>query len=307
MKTIILTILTFSIITFFMTQDTYAGSKYDVKKSETIEKNLVFEGGSQPRSFKVDNVFGAIQAEGYNGKTIKLVAIKTIKAKSQEYLLKAEKEVELAISVKGNKIEVIVEGPFRNDEGQVCWNSKKRGYIVKYDFRLKIPRKTSVDLKTINDGEITLKGIEGECEVRNVNDKVTVADIKGDFDIKTVNGPIRIDDVTGSGSAHTVNGGVSVGFVKNPDSDCSFRTINGKLDIGFRTGLSANFKLKTFNGKIYSDFSANYLPHQAGKGERKKGKYVYKSNGFQGVSIGKGGPTIKMDTLNGNIYINKGE
>jgi hypothetical protein len=307
MKRVIITILTLAVLSFFPAQDIYAGASFDVKKSESIEKNLAFEGGSEMRFFKVDNVFGAIKAEGYNGKSIKLKAIKSIRAKSKEYLQIAEKEIKLDISIKGNRIEVIVDGPFRADDGHICRHSNKRGYIVKYDFKLMIPHNTSVDLSTVNEGEITLKNIQGDCMVHNVNDKVTVSDITGNFDIKTVNGPVRIDRVTGSGSAHTVNGGVYVGFVKNPRKDCSFHTINGKLDIDFRTGLAAKFKLKTFNGKIYSDFPASYLPHTAGKGERKKGKYVYKTNGFQGVRIGNGGPTIKMDTLNGNIYINKGE
>jgi hypothetical protein len=39
--------------------------------------------------------------------------------------------------------------------------------------------------------------------------------------------------------------------------------------------------------------------------ERKNGKYVYRSNASVGVRIGAGGPEIKMDTLAGDILINK--
>jgi hypothetical protein len=305
MKRIILFLLVLILVTFFTGVEAHSG--YDVKKSSTIEKNLSFGGGSQPLSLEVDNVFGYIHLEGYSGSTVKLVVEKTVKAKSKEKLQQAEEEVTLEISTKGNAISVIVDGPFRCDDGHIHWNSRKRGYIVQYDFRLKVPRKTALKLKTINKGDIDVKGIEANCELSNVNDKIYVSDITGDFDVHTVNGGIRMQNVLGSGSAHTVNGKVLVDFVKNPASDCSFHTINGKLDINFRAGLSADFKLKTFNGKIYSDFPATYLPTSPGKGERKKGKYIYKSNRFQGVRIGSGGPTIKMDTLNGNIYISKGE
>ncbi len=258
-----------------------------VKKSETIEKNLAFKDGV--RSFEIDNVFGAIHLEGYSGETVKLTAVKTIKAKSKEKLQNAQKEVKLDIAINGGAIAVLVDGPFRKEDGSVDWDLKKRGYIVQYDFRLKVPRKTLITLKTVTNGDIEVSGLSG------------------DFDIDNVNGGIRVKDVAGSGTAHTVNGKVLVDFVKNPPKDCSFRTINGKLDVVFRPGLSADFRVKTFHGKIYSDFPVVYLPSSPARGERKDGRFVYKSSGFQGIRIGKGGPSIKMDTLNGNIYITEGE
>ena len=287
MRRVILIILALFMMVFLMEAGDF--KEFTFKKSETIEKDLAFEGGSQPQTFEIDNVFGFIHLEGYNGKTVKLTAKKTIKAESEEKIQQAQKEVKMDISTEGNTIRVFVDGPFRDEKGHINWNIKKAGYIVQYDFELKVPHKTAVSLSTINKGDIL------------------VSNIQGDFDVRNVNGGIRMKEVIGSGDAHTVNGKVLVDFVKNPVSDCSFHTINGKLDIVFRPGLSADFQLKTFNGKMYSDFPAAYLPAKPGKGERKDGKYVYKSNRFQGIRIGKGGPTIKMDTLNGNIYITRGE
>jgi len=63
--------------------------------------------------------------------------------------------------------------------------------------------------------------------------------------------------------------------------------------------------LKTFNGDAYSDFLFTYLPSRAAVQGRHKGKYVYKSDRFIGVRIRKGGPEIKIDTLNGDILIAK--
>lgn len=276
-----------------------------VKKSETVKEDLAFKG--EPRTFEIDNIFGAIHLEGYDGKTVILTADKTIKAESEEKLKNAQEEVKLDIAIDGGGMVILVDGPFRTKDGNINWNLKKRGYIVQYDFQVKVPRKTSITLKTVNQGDILVSGIEGKCVLNNVNDKIQVSDLNGNFDIHTVNGGIRVKEVTGSGTAHTVNGKVLVDFVKNPPGDCSFHTINGKLDIGFRSGLSADFKVKTLNGKVYSDFPAAYLPASPAKGERKDGKFVYKSGGFQGIRIGKGGPTIKMETLNGNIYIGEGE
>jgi hypothetical protein len=261
---------------------------FKVKENSSVEKNLAFEGGKKYQSLVLDNIFGNIIVEGYNGKIVKLTAEKTIHAKSKEKLENAKKEVKLKITTDGNAMSIIVDGPFRQEDGRVNW-CRDLGYTVKYDFQLKVPHKTALTLRTVNDGD------------------VKVSNVQGDFDIHNVNGLLQIDKIAGSGTAHTVNGKVQVDFVKNPKSDCSFHTINGKVDVRFRPGLSADFKLKTFNGEIYSDFPATYLPSNPGKGKREGGKYVYKSSRFQGIRIGKGGPKIKMDTLNGNIYITKGE
>ena len=278
---------------------------YPVKKSETIEKNLSFAGGTEPQTLKIDNIFGSISVSGYNGKTVLLTAKKTIRAKTNQSMEDAKKEVILDISTKGNSIDVVVDGPFRDEKGGCHWNSRKLGYIVQYDFQVKVPFKTGLNVKTINDGDVDVSDIQGESSIKNVNGKITVKNLKGDFLVHTVNGRIKMDGITGSGEAHTVNGKVSVLFDKNPGSDCSFKTINGNLELDCLPGLSGDFKLKTFNGKIYSDFPATYLPSSPTKGERKEGKYVYKSSGFQSVRIGNGGPAIKMDTFNGNIIITK--
>lgn len=278
---------------------------YPVKKSETITKNLAFAGGTEPQTLKIDNIFGSISVSGYNGKTVRLTARKTIRAKTNQTLEDAKKEVKLDISTKGNSIDVVVDGPFRNKEGQCQWNTRKLGYIVQYDFQVKVPFKTGLYVKTINKGDVDVSDIQGKSTIKNVNGKITVKNLKGDFLVHTVNGRIKMEGITGSGNAHTVNGKVKVLFDKNPGSDCSFKTINGNLELDCLPGLSGNFKFKTFNGKVYSDFPAAYLPSSPGKGERKKGKYVYKSNRFQDVRIGGGGPAIKMDTFNGNIIISK--
>lgn len=275
-----------------------------VKETSTIEKTLSFSG-SGARSLELDNVFGAILVEGYDGETVKLSATKTIRALSKEKLAKAKKEVKLDISTKGNTIRIYVDGPFRDKDKETHWKLKEIGYIVQYDFRLKVPHHTALSVKTITEGDVQVTDIIGKCNIGNVNGKIQAANLEGDFDIHTVNGGIKVNGISGSGDVHTVNGKVVVDFDKNPTGSCSFQTVNGKLDISFKAGLSADFKLKTFHGGINSDFPFTYLPGYPVKGKKNNGKYVYKSNRSQAIRIGKGGPTIEMETLNGGIYINK--
>jgi len=300
MRKIFMIVMMLFLMAFFL-----GAGDYPVKKNETIEKNLSFAGGTEPQTLKIDNIFGSISVSGYNGKTVQLTAQKTIRAKTNQAREDAEKEVKLDVSTKGNRIDVVVDGPFRDEKGGCHWSNRKLGYIVQYDFQVKVPFNTGLDVKTINDGDVEVSDIQGKSTIKNVNGKITVKNLKGDFLVHTVNGKIKMEGITGSGEAHTVNGKVAVLFDKNPGSDCSFKTLNGNLELDCRPGLSGDFKLKTFNGKIYSDFPATYLPSSPAKEEQKKGKYVYKSSGFQNVRIGNGGPAIKMDTFNGNIVISK--
>jgi len=265
---------------------TATAEDFRLEEKEEIQKILKFKDPAKPKELQVDNIFGSINVEGYSGEEVKLIAHKTIRGRNAEKIQKAKEEVQLKINEEGNTIELYVDGPFRCSEGRRgSWRDP--GYEVQFDFELKVPRKTSLYLTTVNDGDIKVKNVEGE------------------FEIKNVNGRIEMEEVTGAVQAHTVNGKVKVLFSRNPESDCSFRTINGDLEVAFCPDLSADLRLKTFNGEAYTDFQVTYLPAEQAVSERQQGKYVYRSNRFFSVRVGKGGPEIKFDTLNGDILVNK--
>ncbi len=272
----------------FFTALNLLGSDYKVEEKEEIRKALKFENPSKPKEVVIDNIFGSITVEGYNGQEVQLLVYKTIKARNKEKIQKAREEVELDITEDGNTIDLYVDGPFRcSHKGRKWKRWRNPGYVVHFDFELKVPHKTSLCLKTVTEGNIEVKNVEGE------------------FEIKNVNGKIKMTEVAGAGDAHTVNGGVKVLFTKNPQTACSFRTINGDIEVSFREGLSADFRMKTFNGDAYSDFPVEYLPARPAVSKRHKGKFIYKSDRFIGVRVEKGGPEIKMDTMNGDLLIAK--
>jgi hypothetical protein len=263
-------------------------TEFKVEESEDIQKTLKFQDTSKAKEIIVDNIFGYIHVEGTSSKDVQLRVHKTIKARTEDRLKKAKEEVSLDITEDGNTIDFYVNGPFRcPDEERERSGWRDPGYAVLYDFTLSVPYQTSLTLKTVTEGDIIVKNIEGSFEVKNVN------------------GRIEMTDVSGSGDAHTVNGKVEVSFTKNPNSNCSFKTINGDVKIHFQPNLSADFWLKTFTGEAFSDFPVSYLPSKPAEKHRKEGKFVYKSSNTTGLRIGKGGPEIKMDTMTGDLLIEK--
>ena len=246
-----------------------------------------FQDPSKANDLQVDNIFGSIVVSGYNGKEVRLLAHKTIKARTEGRIQKAEEEVRLDITEEGNIIDIYVDGPFRNQHhDKEQWRNP--GYEVHYDFDIKVPRKTNIYLKTATGGDIQVDNIEGKFQVRHADGKIVM------------------NNIVGAGTAQTAAGDVKVDFAKNPDSGCSFKTVAGDIHVVFLENLSADFLLKTRYGEAYSDFPISFLPvSSSATEERKNGKYVYRSNASVGVRIGDGGPEIKMNTLAGDILIDK--
>ena len=263
------------------------------QEPETLHR--VFSGA---KSIEVDNVFGSIRVSGYDGSEIQLDARRSVTADDTERAATAAREVKLDISQAGDAARVYVDGPFRcHCEDRPSFRSRndmhergRRGYKVVYDFDLKVPRATALYLGTVNEG------------------RITVAKTAGDYDIENINGSVEMDDVAGSGRVYALNGKVAVTFTKNPERNSYFGSLNGSVDAWFQPNLSADVRVKTFNGGIYTDFPVAYLPAAASTPERKNGKFIYKSNEFQGIRIGSGGPEYKFENFNGDIRIrNRGQ
>jgi hypothetical protein len=259
-------------------------SSMRLHEQETIRKTFSLSAGH--KTLDVDNVFGSIVVTGGSGDQVQLVVEKTIRAESQERMEAAKKEVKLDITEQPDLLKLYVDGPFRCHCNDGCdgWHGD-RGYSVKMDFTLQVPRNLDIRLKTVNAGRVEVK------------------DVTGNFSVRNVNGGIEMLNVAGSGQARTVNGPVKVTFRENPRENSDFGTVNGNVELSFVHGLGADFRFKTFNGSIYSDFEMTSLPSRPVEAQQHNGHFRYRSDRFTGGRVGAGGPEIKADNLNGDIRV----
>jgi hypothetical protein len=256
-----------------------------VQEQETIQKSFPMSG-VQHKSLEVDNVWGSIEVVGDSSSEVRLAIKKTIRAESKDKLEQARKEVTLDITEQeGGLLKLYVNGPFRCNCNDGCGHREFEGYIVKMDFQLHVPRDIDIKVKTVNEG------------------RVSVRDVNGNFLVRNVNGDIEMNNVSGSGTAHTVNGPVKVSFRQNPRESSDFKTVNGAVELRFAPGLAADFRFKTFNGGIYSDFPVTALPVRAVQEEHRGAKVVFRADRYTGVRVNSGGPEIKVENLNGDIRI----
>jgi DUF4097 and DUF4098 domain-containing protein YvlB len=152
-----------------------------------------------------------------------------------------------------------------------------------------VPFNTSLDISTVNEGDIQVKDVTGSLRVNNVN------------------GPITIKNAKGVTRARTINGDVTVNYADLPPGESDYYTLNGTLSVTYPAALSADLQFKSMNGAFYTDFSnLEILPVRVTKNVEKSGaRTVYKLNIDKQVRVGSGGKLFKFETMNGNIYIKK--
>lgn len=263
-------------------------TRYKHEEKGDVRQTLKVADPARPVGLTVDNLYGKIEILGADIREVELVALKTIRAKTPEKLAAARKDVQLETTGSGNDIDLYVDGPFRC-QVQDCQGIRWRdwGYEVRFDFTLRVPRRSDLTLKTVNDGDVTVRNVEGT------------------FDVSNVNGRVRLENIAGGGEAHTVNGPVEAAFIKTPVAAWAFKTVNGEVDLTFPAGLAADFKFKTMNGEAFSDFAVIPLPVEPIEGKSRNGRFVYKREGFTSVRVGRGGPVIRCQTLNGDILLRR--
>jgi DUF4097 and DUF4098 domain-containing protein YvlB len=126
-----------------------------------------------------------------------------------------------------------------------------------------------------------------------VNGDVRAAALRSNVDAATVNGSIRIS-TTGHAEAATVNGSIEAAMGKADwTEDVSFATVNGGIDLELPADLNAELDVSTVNGDITTDFPVTV-----------RGKFGQRS--LRGT-VGRGGPELELNTVNGSITLRKAQ
>ena len=146
-----------------------------------------------------------------------------------------------------------------------------RGYSV--SFEVFLPQRTDVAAKAHNGG-IGIQDVRGRIEFQTTNGGVKLARLAGTVKGKTVNGGVNVElsGATWDGDqfeVSTTNGGVNLQAPANYSARLETSTVNG----GFHTELDG-----TVRGSVGRNMS---------------------------LTLGSGGPLIKLTTVNGGINLKK--
>lgn len=285
------TILAATMVAGALVALTVGTARAQLIETRTLAESVPVDRGAGLR-IVVDNVFGPIRVTAHDQAVVDMTATETIRARTQSDLERARSEVGLRTEHDEGEVAFLAR---QVDDDCSCdcdcpgyhWQGYRgQGYVVEYDIELRVPYDASIDLSTVNGGEIVVDGVHGDFQVANVN------------------GPVRLSGLRGTGRATTVNGRIDATFERAPAGETSFKTVNGRIEVAYPTDLSADLAFKTMRGEVWTDFEAEPLPlspvsERTADGDR----LVIRTERRSVVRVASGGSTHSFETLNGDIHV----
>ena len=170
-----------------------------------------------------------------------------------------------------HQVKIATGSTIRDEGPHASGFFTRSGYSANY--RLHVPRHLSGRFHTENGG-VEVQGLDGVLHPETTNGGLTLKDLAGDVHATTVNGGVHItlagESWNGAGlSARSTNGGISVTAPDGYSAHLVAKTVNGGVNVGFPV---------TVQGTIKNDLDSN---------------------------LGKGGPTIRLETVNGGVSISR--
>ena len=255
----------------------------EIVETRELEESLSVPAG-EPLVVIVKNVIGPVRVTGHDRNSVEMRATETVHADLQADIARARAEMQLMTEQEPGRIAFRVRSNRENGDYWGRWND----YRVEYDIELRVPRNATIELSTVNDGDVIAEGVHGDFALRNVN------------------GAVELVDARGSGSITTVNGDVHAAFAQVPAEPTAFKTVNGELDVTFPERLGAELTFTTMNGDVFTDFEVESLRDPpVVQTSRARGGFVMRSNRNSAFRVGGGGTRHAFNTLNGNIYVRK--
>jgi hypothetical protein len=232
---------------------------------------------ARPAMIKVNLLNGGITVKGYEGKEV------IVEARVQHQRESSEARGMKRVPMTSTGLSVEED----NNEVRIGADSVQRGI----DLNIMVPVRSSLNLRTVNDGNIVVNGVDGEIDVNDVNGSVTLTNISG------------------NAVAHALNGKVLVTFNRVNGKPMAFSSLNGDIDVTFPADLKANVSFSSDRGDVYSDFDVQMqarAPQQVVEdGRSQGGRYRVKVDKSVRGTINGGGPEMQFKNFNGSIYVRK--
>ncbi|MBZ5630879.1 MAG: DUF4097 domain-containing protein [Acidobacteriia bacterium] len=216
---------------------------------------------------QIKNINGPIDAEGIQGDTIDVSAVKGGPDRDQV-------RIEVVQTGDGVTICAVYPGGSCSGDG----GSHEHGNIKAHvDFTVRLPRNL-------------------RFSATSVNGHVKAEDMGRAVKLITVNGGI---DASSSAwvAATSVNGSIKISMGSSDwDGKLKIATVNGSVTLTMPTDFSAEVRFSSVNGSLNTDFPLTVEGRGFGFGPKR----------IHGT-IGKGGRELEVSTVNGSLQINKGK
>jgi len=139
-----------------------------------------------------------------------------------------------------------------------------------------------IDISNLNINNLQCKTVSGDLRIESLgSDNLT---------LNTTSGDVNMMDFSGNLKADSVSGDINVGY-RVFDNNIDIKTISGKVKIDLPQDAEFYLKTNTVSGEVVAEFPLKIISFN-------------KMNQLE-VTVGKGDNSIIIDTVSGDIYINK--
>ena len=198
--------------------------------------------------------------------------------------LKSEKTLpKLITNLEGNKLKIEIEYP----KALFYWTAVDvvLDIYIPRDYRDNVVIdvvSADVDISNLDINDFRCKTVSGDLKMKSLgSDNLT---------LKTTSGEVNIIDFKGNLKADSVSGDINVRYGVF-DNNIDVKTISGKVEIDLPQNAEFYLKTNTVSGEVVAKFPITIISFN-------------KMNQLEG-SVGAGDNSIIIDTVSGDIYINK--
>lgn len=135
---------------------------------------------------------------------------------------------------------------------------------------------------------------------RTVAGDVNATGLRSPVDVATVSGDVTVS-TTATARAATVSGDVTATFGETDGEEMEFASVSGNVILRLAGDVGARVSAQTLSGEIESDFD---LRMRGGDDENENGFHIDIGNSASGT-IGRGGPELSVNTVSGNIRLER--
>jgi DUF4097 and DUF4098 domain-containing protein YvlB len=140
------------------------------------------------------------------------------------------------------------------------------------DYEIKVPARARLnDIVTVN-GDIEVDGVQSTVRAITVNGQVVLKGLRAEARLESVNGDLK-----------------AVFEQFDAVDSVSLKSVNGKIHVSLPAHANATVSANTLNGSIRTDSTLTVKRHMVGTDVH--------------GNLGKGGATIRAETINGSIGI----
>jgi hypothetical protein len=242
------------------------------RPGEQVERNAFhWTGDMEPgQRFTIRSLNGGLHIEAAPNNTLDIVGTKFWRRGEPGTV-----KIDVRRTKNGVTLCAMWPGEGECDEDHYRYSSDRDNSTdVRVVFVVKLPPGVHVVAETLN-GDVVVEKVSGDI-----------------LTAMTLNGSVQIETTGSVGQVRTANGGVRVIMAKVPEKGASVSTTNGPVSIALPENIDATIDATTVTGSISSSFA---IPISGSSFSPKRVR----------GTLGKGGPTIRLRAVNGNIRIEK--